>query len=733
MNPPPQGPLPQQPAPGGQHPGQPQPAAPQYAPQGPGHPPPPFGGMGGAPLLPQPQIVPQVPRTYRAYYDDIGNDPYAGQYAAIMGEYAVPLDGLNVQPPQVLAQRAYQSASQGIPISFLILSSPPAAAPGHAGHLILMHRVAKFHAVVGMPVHQWSDRAFAFKGDLVQGQLPSVDWDPTYLHQVNGQQLIPTADALTQLLAGDPALSLVGPFQNGEAGTEFVRTRRSMYVPPRYVSIFLEEDLSPRVAYETFLAAATTNNDVGDCAPLLQWLRLALTREAIGGASTLMLVPPSVPLADRTLIQHRWSFVTRDLPVLDPTQAQHGAHYIAASIGALAQEQRTARREDQLRRVADNNKTPAAYYGTGIRTILRLCQVGHESMLPQLYRDLAKAPKRQELGVIQASVDDASAALSVNLSLVVSPSLGKKLATLAWKMSDPNDLSTGIHPFVVGYKTPAERESQLAIIALHQMVMEGGTAPTLQDAQLLISPDHVSLPLTFTAGRYTLMNSLVIQRMGLGANHPLTTELHDFVMAYESHEPMLENYVPPAPTLKAHVPALIVRWVQLRISRWIDVQLLSATAVPTPILGTLFDKMFVGEHWMPTLPAAYWTPAGNQQQPQPQQQQQQQLPPPPPGQDAAPPAADNRITNERFNPIFQEFRDVAAIKTRQIYQRAAAAGVDLPTRASDGRERCLAFHLKGMCNLRCGRAYDHTIPPAPPPVPADEQSLQGWCRQHWHV
>lgn len=181
---------------------------------------------------------------------------------------------------------------------------------------------------------------------------------------------------MTHLLAGDPALTLVGPFNNGEAGTELICTHRSMYVLPRYVSIFLEEDLLPRVAYETFLAAATANNDVGDCQPLLQWLHLALIREAAGDSSTLILAPPStVPLADCTLIQHCWSFVTRNLPVLDPTQVQHGAHYIAASIGALAQEQRTARREDQLRCIADTNKTPSAHFGTGICTILNLCQV----------------------------------------------------------------------------------------------------------------------------------------------------------------------------------------------------------------------------------------------------------------------------------------------------------------------------------------------------------------------
>jgi hypothetical protein len=42
----------------------------------------------------------------------LSNDPYAGQYyGAIMTKYAAPLDGLNVQMPQALAQRAYQSAS----------------------------------------------------------------------------------------------------------------------------------------------------------------------------------------------------------------------------------------------------------------------------------------------------------------------------------------------------------------------------------------------------------------------------------------------------------------------------------------------------------------------------------------------------------------------------------------------------------------------------------------------
>jgi hypothetical protein len=91
-----------------------------------------------------------------------------------------------------------------------------------------------------MPVHQWSDRAFAFKGDLVHGQLPSVDFDTSYLHQVNGQQSIPTANGMSQLLAGDPTLALVGPFANGEQGPRsFARAVQCMYHPAMCLSSLL--------------------------------------------------------------------------------------------------------------------------------------------------------------------------------------------------------------------------------------------------------------------------------------------------------------------------------------------------------------------------------------------------------------------------------------------------------------------------------------------------------------
>jgi hypothetical protein len=167
---PPQGPLPPQGQP-------PLPGAPVVPPQGQGAPAP-------VPLLQPPPGAPTATRNYLAYYNDPANDPFSGRYAGIMNTYAVPLvAAANPLTPQILAQRTYQSAAQGTPISFLILTSPANAAPGLRGQLILLHRVSKLYVVVGMPVHQWSDRAFAFKGDLVHSQLPlqSISTPPTFI------------------------------------------------------------------------------------------------------------------------------------------------------------------------------------------------------------------------------------------------------------------------------------------------------------------------------------------------------------------------------------------------------------------------------------------------------------------------------------------------------------------------------------------------------------------------
>jgi hypothetical protein len=69
---------------------------------------------------------------------------------------------------------------------------------------------------------------------------------------------------------------------------------------------------------------------------------------------------------------------------------------------------------------------------------------------------------------------------------------------------------------------------------------------------------------------------------------------------------------------------------------------------------------------------------------------------------AAPAEDHDHITNEGYNPIFAEYKDMAYIKPRSVCNLAKTNDVTLPAHPN-GRKCCLAFHMQGsMCNAQCG-------------------------------
>ena len=70
----------------------------------------------------------------------------------------------------------------------------------------------------------------------------------------------------------------------------------------------------------------------------------------------------------------------------------------------------------------------------------------------------ARAPKFRQLAEIQDQLDCIVDVLGVKLLTVVTPSLLKKVVTLGVKMRDSEDLTGGIHTFVLGQHTSARRK-----------------------------------------------------------------------------------------------------------------------------------------------------------------------------------------------------------------------------------------------------------------------------------
>ena len=75
--------------------------------------------------------------------------------------------------------------------------------------------------------------------------------------------------------------------------------------------------------------------------------------------------------------------------------------------------------------------------------------------------------------------------------------------------------------------------------------------------------------------------------------------------------------------------------------------------------------------------------------------------------------------------LFREFHMLDA-RVRQVLANATAPPPVCPR--DPGSVMCVAFHVKGMCNERCGRRADHL-----PHTDAEDQPLLAWCREHYRV
>jgi hypothetical protein len=137
-----------------------------------------------------------------------------------------------------------------------------------------------------------------------------------------------------------------------------------MLVPPCYVMLVIYCCLSPRQLWLELSTAIRNNNVEAPCAPLMNWMKHALTRHNSGRPTAVLLASPVPPLADEALIIHRNEFLIRLLPGSDPSRVtgDPNAARMANYIYDTVDEQRIARNKQQYRYEASPApKSPAQY------------------------------------------------------------------------------------------------------------------------------------------------------------------------------------------------------------------------------------------------------------------------------------------------------------------------------------------------------------------------------------
>ena len=334
-----------------------------------------------------------------------------------------------------------------------------------------------------------------------------------------------------------------------------------------------------------------------------------------------------------------------------------------------------------------------------------------------------------------------------DLDLQITPSIATRIVNLAWASATPDNLAIGLHPFAVGYMSDDEVELQRIINEEADLLYSGDAAPSLLDAQSVVSADKdVHIPKSLVQACITLQRALLLFTVLLGKNHRLVQEYQEYVVKFQRMETRLETAKPRNPRHYHLVPALLVRRVQLETNEWLRDQASTPGQVPVIKMTEVFREIALRRDWAPDLPETYLHTLGPGDRNTATPTVVSDLTAPTtgslstrtvmtsPGQSVAPSTTSSSNTtpgqpknNPDFNAAtFEQFRSKNLI-TKKVKAYCQANNIALPVNRED-KVMCLAWHLKGHCNDGCGSRHDHRVHDA-----NEDKTLLAWAQTNYRV
>jgi hypothetical protein len=712
---------------------------------------PPIAQLGGQPaavaaanLLPGPQ-----PSTYTELYANPAYDRFAGNYVNMYNEFAV-----GNALPLALRQAIYRDGNVGSPMHVLVHVRDPAADPDDPGLIVSYHRLTRRDTEFGHQAMPYDGQGLGFFGDIELGQAPATVVIPDAMFNQVGPVQVPNPGLLTQEFAQDPAAELVGPYQAGTADVQPVTTRSLMLVPNRYAALFLGAGMKPKDAYIALNGLIAQEGQQVACAPLLDWLRVALTKRAGQHGAPITMTNPLVPPVFVTpghqqhFLAYRRNIVHTDFPHMQPGQLHNSAVLIADGITQLTAEQRLARQEAQQHRTdTAAPKTPKDYFGVLLERVMRWAQVGSELDLPPIYETLANTKKGNVRIVLQTAMEDALTNLKYLEDFPLSSTLATKMTGLKWYSPMAEDFTVGLNLFSFGSLEEENMEHQRRLNQHADAIAGSDAAPSLLDiATIQDVKQDVCIPKTFSQLRYLIERSEALWQVLLGSQHSVTLQHKAYRNMLITQEKRLERITPRDPSLKLMVPALMGRVVQLTINAWLGLQLRSAAPVACGDLLQVFTDIELGRQWDPLFPAGYLqtqsapsvgpplsisptttTVGSTITTPSAMVPSVGSAPSAPSTNNTAGQQSNAMVRNLAYNEaVFQPFK-AKGIRARLLKDQIRARGVSYPVN-SQGKNMCLTYHVTGLCNERCSVRADHTTH-----TEAEDEALRLWCVEHYHL
>jgi len=479
--------------------------------------------VGGAPS----------PRTFQEFYADAARDPLHGVYERIMSRF---------DPEQVVAVEAATlfeqavTSNSGVPQAYLCCASTR-----RGPRIYCVHLPSRFPSALDGRITPWDNQVYAFLGETTNGTATTVVFPNNAFHPTPATFVRMQETIVNELPDVNQNITIFQPYINNNAnaalGSE-VTTRYLMYFPARYAQHFLDSSgYTATEMWNVLPVLLAEHQDLVHCQPLLKWLRVASHGTSITNGQGQQVVGPPVnalqlisPTADRELLSNRQYHLHLALPGLAQPAAslESALLHMASAVVAQTNDNRLAR--ESRANESSLPKLPSAKFHNTLPILLDYLQIMDEVNLPPLWHQWANANKRQELTLFQDLLDTYARGNEAfyYVAPVVSPKIVQDLLSFTFMGTSPEDLKTGIHPFVIADGSEEHRRSNLELARTYGMLTSGEQSIMYADLQALEAKEVRSVPVNYFELEKTLGMFGNFLGVTLGSGHPLTTSYRLF-------------------------------------------------------------------------------------------------------------------------------------------------------------------------------------------------------------
>lgn len=319
------------------------------------------------------------------------------------------------------------------------------------------------------------------------------------------------------------------------------------------------------------------------CRALIKYLQAALTRPAINTDPLLSLAEaPTAPLADALLLEHRRRILCEDFPELDWEAGRRQQDQIAVSIGELVRDNQAAREEAKQEKQREKAKGIDEMLGeTGVQKLLRWSHVETCAELQDIWHDLAKAKKAQQLGVLQWAVDKVKDELGESeLQFIITPAVLETVRGLKFAMVTNDHVATGLQPFMF----PEEAlEGAMSSKAMYEAMYDGRHAPPLSEFAIVMQAKP-GAPRAIYQARHQVRRVHILLVVLFGEEHRVTKAYERFYLKFTSAKAELHRYQQGLMTSRDQLlfPTKVLKRNAIDLSYWFEMQGQTPTARAPP-------------------------------------------------------------------------------------------------------------------------------------------------------